>query len=411
MQASVLRTVYFFLIIGLFFQRPIKAQEAGFRMDANKGHVSLYFKQINNLIIVPIELNDSLRLNFILDTGVRSGILFVEDSAFLKNQNCRQLKISGLGQAGEIPACIINNAQIRLSGVVGKGLSLIVLDGSFLNLESHLGYPVHGILGSDFFNHFVVKIDYVSSKISIYEKGKASISRKYQAIPLQIESGRPYFKANFVQETGNCAQGSFLMDTGASHGILLEPDEQRGIHLPSKTIPTVIGWGLSGQIDGLLGRISQLCIGPYSFSNAIGSFVDFLPAASPSLPDRIGSIGGEILSRFTLIIDYQGEMLYLQRNFHYKRRFDHDMSGMEVVLDKATAHSFRVAHVLQNSPAAEAGIEVGDQIVALNRKGSGQLSLEEIQGALRVSSAEPLQLVILRNRQYLSFSLRLRRLI
>lgn len=411
MKANIHKTTLVLLLTLLLVGRVGHSQESDFQFVGTKTQVTFGFRLVNNLILVPVVLNDSLPMQFILDTGLRSTLLIVESDSIQNSANCRPVKIAGLGNAGEVTACALSDVRLCLPGIVGNRLNIIALNNEFLDLESHLGYPVQGILGYDFFSSFIVKIDYVNAKITVYKPEVFRQPAKYEKLPLKIENGRPFVKAAVCQLPGIRTDGSFLIDTGASHSLLLQPDEQQGIHLPTKTIPTVIGWGLSGQIDGLLGRIHRLELGSFSFNNALVSFADFIQSPSPALPDRIGSIGGEILSRFTIILDYQNETIFLRKNFQYKRLFDHNMSGLDVVVDKRSAHTFRVVNLMDHSPASEAGIMVGDQIVALNRKGSGQLSLEEIQGIFRSGSYEPIQLVILRNNQFYSFSIILRKLI
>ncbi|KAF0129826.1 MAG: periplasmic protease [Bacteroidetes bacterium] len=389
-----------------------RAQFIGYRIDEPEKKSVFNFQFINNLIIVPIVLNDSVEMQFILDTGVRTTLLTEGNDNHLDVSYNRPVKISGLGTSGDIQAYVASNVKLQLPGITGKGQTLIVLGEDYLNLQSHIGQEVHGILGYDFFSHFVVRIDYISKKITVYESNSFILpSDKFTRFPISIAGGRPFLQAEIIQMDGAKTHGSFLIDTGASHSLLLEPSTEKGIFLPSKTLPTIVGWGLSGPIPGRLGRIKLFTLGKFSFKNTLASFGDCMQPASQSLPDRIGSIGGELLSRFTVIFDYKSEQMFLKKNYHYKRGFEHNKSGIDLVADGESFKTFKVAHVMENSPASTAGIMEGDIIVAINGKGAAQLDLEEIHGIFRSDISQPVQLIILRGRKYQSFSLRLKKMI
>jgi hypothetical protein len=72
-------------------------------VNSTQKSVSLPFKFINNLIILPVVINDSDTLQFILDTGVSTSImteLSIGDSLLLNY--ARQVKLKGLGQGEPI---------------------------------------------------------------------------------------------------------------------------------------------------------------------------------------------------------------------------------------------------------------------------------------------------------------------
>ncbi|MBZ0204007.1 MAG: PDZ domain-containing protein, partial [Ignavibacteria bacterium] len=73
--------------------------------------------------------------------------------------------------------------------------------------------------------------------------------------------------------------------------------------------------------------------------------------------------------------------------------------------------TFSVVHVLEGSPAAEAGIMQGDIVVAINGKGAAQLNLEDIEAIFHAKSSQMVEIIVLRNKQYLSYSFWLKRLI
>lgn len=415
MMSRYSKTLTYYKILLLFFCLSqgfiAHSQFIGYRIDPPETKSIFPFEYINNLVIVPVLINDSLWMKFILDTGVRTTLLTEWNDQQLEVAYDRPVKISGLGSSGEIEAFVASNVKLQLPGITGRGQTLIVLGEDYLNLKSHIGQEVHGILGYDFFSHFVVKIDYTSKKITVYESESYKPPRRYNVFPIRLAAGRPYLNAVIIQSDGTKSSGSFLIDTGASHSLLLEPDSSNNIVLPAKTLPTIVGWGLSGAIDGKIGRIKFFSFGKFRFKNIVTSFGSSSLSTGQLVPDRIGSIGGELLSRFTLIVDYKSEKLYLKKNNHYRRSFSHNKSGIELIAEGKDFKTFRVVHVLEGSPAAEIGIIEDDIVVAVNGKGAALLSLEEIQGIFRSELSWTIDITVFRNKQYRNFNFRLKKLI
>ncbi len=401
------------LLLFLFISQGFVAQSQfiGYRIDSSETKSVFPFEFINNLVIVPVVLNDSVQMKFILDTGLRTTLLTEGNEHQLDVAFNRTVKISGLGSLGNITAFVASNVKLQLPGITGRGQTLIVLGEDYLDLQSHIGQEVHGVLGYDFFSHFVVKIDYGSKKITVYQSENYKPPRRYSVFPIKLVTGRPYLNAEIVQNEGSKISGSFLIDTGASHSLLLEPDSSNSIILPAQTLPTILGWGLSGAIDGVLGRIKRFTLGKFRFKNVLSSYGASLRSAGQLVPDRIGSIGGELLSRFTLILDYKSEKVYLKKNYYYNRSFNQNKSGLNVVAGGQELKTFSVLHVMEDSPADKAGIMPGDIIVAVNSKGSAQLRLEDIQEIFHAKSSQVVEIVVLRNGQFLSFTIVLKKLI
>ena len=85
------------LVFILSFCLPQPAKGQGFSLPEGKDVEKVRFELINNLIIIPIEVNGA-KLSFILDSGVSTPILFNvsdQDSVFLKNVS--EITIRGLG--------------------------------------------------------------------------------------------------------------------------------------------------------------------------------------------------------------------------------------------------------------------------------------------------------------------------
>ncbi|MBA4057965.1 MAG: peptide-binding protein, partial [Marivirga sp.] len=67
------RILIFFLFCSVL--PNLRGQNLGFSLADGKKKVQIPIEIINNLIVIPVVLNDALPLKFILDTGVRTTIL------------------------------------------------------------------------------------------------------------------------------------------------------------------------------------------------------------------------------------------------------------------------------------------------------------------------------------------------
>lgn len=317
------------------------------------------------------------------------------------------------GHVRELNAYLANNVSLSMPGISGRGQSLIVLEEDYLELREHLGMDVHGIIGYEFFSHFVVMINYGRKLITVYDPEVFRPRRRHTAIPFTIEQSRPYItNTSITQHDGTVINPKLLLDSGASHGLMLETDTDEDISMPGKTLETIIGWGLGGELSGYLGRIKSLSIDKFKLKDVLVSYVyDFSHQEVIRIIGRNGSIGGDVLSRFTVTFDYPGNMLYLRKNKTFRQAFEFNLSGINLIAIGLGLNSFMIINVIENSPASQAGVRVGDVILAVNRRFSFDLTIAEINNKLHSGAGRKMNLTLARNSEIVRVSFRLKRLI
>lgn len=402
------------LILSLMLMyRFSAAQFIGFEITNSSGRTSFPFKKVNNLIVIPVMLNQTLPLHFILDTGVRTTILTDRNISDLINISYdKVVTISGLGQIRELNAYLASNIALSMPGIKGLGQSLIVLEEDYLELKNHLGTNVHGIIGYEFFNHFVVKIDYENLMVTVYDPKVFKPGKKFSAVPFTIENGRPYLQVSVLQQNDSMINPKVLIDSGASHGLMLETSSNSAIVMPVPNLQTIIGWGLGGELPGNLGRIRKLTIESFEFRDVLVSYTEGYPDNEFSQQiGRNGSIGGDLLSRFTTIFDYNSEIMYLKKNRFYKQPFEFNMSGIDIVATGLLYNAFEVINVVETSPAYVAGVRTGDEILRINGKSTSELNITEVNGILRSRPGNRINLLLKRYNETLKVTFRLKRLI
>jgi predicted aspartyl protease len=382
---------------------PIKAQieenrEYSFLIDGNSKKTVIPFELHHNLIIIPVKLQGKLPLKFIVDTGVQYTILLEKNFSDLLNINYnREFELIGTGGERLTKAYVANNIQLKLTGATAKGLQMLVMERNFMNEDKFIDTEVHGIIGAELFKNFVVKIDYDQKRLTLYNPSRYRKGWWYKELPLELIKSKPYLKVGLILEQDTIPDAKLLIDTGASHALLLDTASHAKYRIPEKNLPDVLGWSISGPIKGHIARTNGLMIGEYEFDKVVTSFpnkAEYLQYIEKI--DRQGTLGGELLKRFKVVIDYPEEKLYLRRGLTYRNEFPYDMSGLTVVKADTLPDALKVFEVRENSPAHQAGLETGDLILSANSYSGKNLTLKKFTNLMHSRDNRKIRLKIKR---------------
>lgn len=403
----MVRVLQILLIVvhGLAFAQN---QQLGFQIAGGKQKVQIPIEIHNNLIVVRVILNDALPLKFVVDTGVRTAILTQKAFAdILQLPYSRKFSIAGAGGENIITAYIANNISLTLPGVVGRGHALLVLEEDYLELRNYLGTDVHGIIGYELFSRFIIQIDYQRKLMTLMLPEKFKPSKRFEVVPVRIQDTKPYILVPISISNEHALNAKLLVDTGASHGIMLEPYSDPRIHLPERTIDNIIGRGLGGEIMGKTGRIESIELGRYHIKKALANFPDTESYIVDSLKftqvDRNGSIGGEILSRFVVIMNLPMEKIYLRKNSDFKKDFYFNLSGLNLKAKGSSLNVFEIDDVRPNSAGERAGVAKGDLLLRINGIPARELQLNQINGILNSRPGKKVRIEVRRNAEVKTF--------
>ena len=434
---------YIVLFFGLFLPFLLFGQ-GDFLLENNATKATVPFKLINNLIFIPIKVN-GVELNFLLDSGVEETILFsMEERQEVSFNNVEKIKLRGLGSEEEIEGLKSTKNILETHGLKSNDhMVFIILDQSF-NLSSHIGIPVNGIIGHKFFRNNLVEINYQKKKIIVHTKSdkfQQKLERKFEKVPITIERSKPYLVA---MATVNNIQipAKLLIDIGNSDAFWIFENDK--IKLPDKNFPDFLGKGFSGDIEGHRAKIDEFSIDKFDFKKPIVSFPDSISIRNVKMvPGRIGSVGGEVLKRFTLVLNYKEKELYLKKNSRFSEPFTYNKSGITIqhnglqwVQETVHLETVRVAstideiqereknnnnfkykfalkpvyeivNVRKNSAAEKCGLRKGDIIVSINRIQPYKYSLQQINNLLKSEEDIWINLEVERNSVVLKFRFKL----
>ena len=294
----------------------LKPRLLAFALPEGLKKLSVPFELHNNLIVLRVVLNNSLPLKFILDTGVRTTVLTEKSFTDLLNLTySRVITIPGAGGEKLVDAYVANNVTIDISGLIGHGHAMLVLEKDLLQLKNYLGVNVHGVLGYELFSRFIIEINYSRQMVIFHEPDSYRPKRSFDELSLIIEDTKPYYHLNFkIRDQDQLYKGKFMLDTGASHAFMINKESDSLLYVPEPSLFSNLGRGLGGDILGDVGRVSYISWDRFEFNDVITTF----PDQETYLIDfdrnyRNGTVGGGMMSRFRIIFDYIHGKLYLKK--------------------------------------------------------------------------------------------------
>lgn len=408
------RTFLFFWTLLFLSNTSLLGQIGQFDLFSGRKTVDLPFEYKNGFIIVDIILGGFLPMKFIVDTGAENTILAKREIAdVLRLKFEKEFRIVGSDMSTELIAYVTRRVPIQVANLKSPYNDLLVLDEDYLHFEEFIGEEIYGILGSSFFRHFVVKINYIKQVITLSARsGYKDPGKKYTEVPVSIRDHRPFIRADVKLHNDTTVNTLLLIDTGASLSLLLHNATHPELKLPPNNIKGQVGMGLGGFLEGYLGRVRAFTIGGYEFNNVLTNYQDILALQDTSyLRGRNGVVGNDILSRFIVIIDYPGERLFIRPQNKWNRGFKYDRSGISVIATGVNLNKFSINHIIEESPADKCGLQAGDQIIKVNGLPAGMLGLYGIAKRFQKRVGKKMRITVRRNGKKEKFVFRIKELI
>ncbi len=433
-------------LIMLFCCLSFLGMAQNFQLPEGVKSQKINFQLINNLIVIPLEINDA-KLNFILDSGVSKPILFnLSDQDSIELKNVSEITINGLGAGEPIKALNSIGNSFKLKKIRNNNQQILVLIDKDINFSPTLGIPIHGIIGFDLFRDFVVDINYSAGSIKFIDPKyyKHKTSRGIETLPLAIIDRKAYVDGEVSFDDEENVTVKLLVDTGSSDAVWLFQDLEKGINVPPKHYVDYLGKGLNGNIFGKRTKVRSVKLGNFLLKNAKAAFPDMYSFSRiKDHGDRNGTVGGEILRRFNIIFNYAENEIHIRKNSNFKAPFKFNMSGLElqhngvryiaeritdargvvkndersfgdvqILMENRTRLSLVseiiVSGIRAGSPAEEAGLKEGDIILAVNGKRIHRYKLQEVLNLINEKEGKKVRVLIERYNKDLTFSFTLK---
>jgi hypothetical protein len=343
---------------------------------------------VGGFILLPLHVNQSQPCLFVLDSTAASTSIDPDRAVELG-----------------IPAG--QSAELEFAGVT---LTLPELPRAPKpNFGPQFGRPYEGTLGRDFFESFVVAIDYARKTVRLYDPGAYQYSGQGKSFHLSFSGDAPVVRAKF-NTTGKTLEADFGVDTALDASVLFSERYASAHHMLShlKTIPATDDLS-DGTADAILGRMKLFQIGPFPVQQSIATFSGRGAGATGS-GQLAGAIGGGMLRRFTVIFDYPHTQMIFDPNSERRTDEIEDMSGISLVARGPGLRTFEVTQVRPGTPGADAGLQKGDVIAGIDEDPAADLSLMQVRDLFR-QLGHPYRLTVERKDQTLHLTMKLKRLL
>jgi len=326
---------------------------------------------------------------FLLDSGAGGNVL---DQSVVEALGLETLgEVEAMGVAGRVTARFVAPEAVAVGGVDLPDQSWMSLD--FGPVGDALGGDLIGVLGYDTFRQLVVEIDYQGRWVRFHDPTRYRPPPEAMAVPIRLDANIPSARVAL-----NGEEAWVHLDTGSDNTLdLTRPFlSAAGLAatLPSLGRSGLIGVGGHGDAERV--RLDDLELGGYGFE-ALEALVHE-DGSGVASSDVAGVLGAGVLSRFHCVFDYSRSTLWLTPNRAYQPPVPGNPAGARVRLRRG---NLVVTGVREGSPAATAGLRVGDRVVGMNNRSVRPDDLSSLEDALDGDGTRRLKLRVLRDGQSL----------
>ncbi len=248
------------------------------------------------------KINNSDDLSILFDTGASAIVI----STPLINKKVKvnldgSVLNGGTDGMERVPTSSKNN--LKINGLTWDNVPLLAIDFG----ES----PFDAVLGWVAFQDKVMKINYESKEMIIYDS-LPKIPKEFTKIDFRLIDGIPYVKCKMIVE-GVEYEEWFDFDSGSNAALSISNEFATNNKLQSKlnklgTSTSIGTTSIEVKADVLL--LPRLKIANFELYNIQLN----VPQEDPQTPDKLGNIGNLILKRFTTIIDFKNNCMYIRPN-------------------------------------------------------------------------------------------------
>ncbi|HYM81333.1 MAG TPA: aspartyl protease family protein [Candidatus Limnocylindria bacterium] len=368
------------------------------------GHARIPFDLRSQHVWVRGRVNGSDSVWIVVDTGASASVIDATLSRSLSLRTSGQHE--ALGAGGPQHSTTVEDATIEIGGLSLRPRAMGAIDLSALGAQS--GRPMQVILGYELFQSCVVRFDYAAGVMDVWDAKHAPRDLPGVAVPMTLVENHPYVEGVLTLPGRAPLRGRFVIDTGSSLAILLAPDvvEREKLATAFPRTLVAIGRGVGGELRNRVGRAESFALGSLRFSKPTVVMPDS-GAGRISAPGSLGNIGGQLLGRCRVTFDYSHHQIRFEPGADFEHPFEADMSGATLT---RTGGALVVRWVNPETPAAEAGLQVGDRVIRID----GEIAERVDPAMLRLRlqrEGSVVRLEVQRGANSLQMSLTLRRLL
>src|SRR5262245_37699080 len=319
-------------------------------------------------------LNGGPPEDMLFDTGASVTVI---DSGWAAEHGVKtqgRMQAAGAGAAGGASFATLGSLRVASAdhdGIELKDVKVAVLDVN-PSFEPMFWRRMAGVIGYDVISRFVVTIDYDDSVLVLHDPATWKYDGKEQPLSMVMNGTVPALTGKF----DDADEGLFRLDVGSSSTVDVHAPfaKQKGLLNRMGKTTRFDGVGFGGSFSSEVGRLRSMSLGPYEWDDPV-VVVSHATEGAFASEEFAGNIGNRILERFTVTFDYERRQAYLAPGKHYGDR-DH-LTRAGVLMTKRDGR-VSVESVLANSPAENAGMRPGDEVLAVDDRDIARWDLPEI---------------------------------
>ena len=337
------------------------------------------FELRGGLIVVPVDVNGQ-RAALILDTG--TGIALALDSAFAQQAHVRLSWHSAQANGRAAPLGTAHSVRVGAASLADAGVVVVDIG----TLQTRVGRDIHGTIGYDLFDRYVVTIDYEARTITLTEPRTFTDAGSGTVVPVVLEHHLPVMDASLVTRTRGVVPVRLHLDLGsATYAVRLSQRTvaQYGLSHDTVTVAGPFGVGVGAASEGELLRMPALRIGALTVSRPSTALSHQMDGPFGATAETDGTIGEPILRRTRLTIDYSRSQVILEQRGRFDVPDTVDGSGLTLASADSVGSAWRVLAVMAGSAADHAGVRPGDEVIGIDAQSAATLPYGRIRELLR----------------------------
>ncbi|MFN2507188.1 MAG: retropepsin-like aspartic protease [Chthoniobacterales bacterium] len=253
------------------------------------------FAAAGNLVFLDVRLNGSRPLSFVLDTGAARMVVDAEVSRELRLAEAEADTIGGAG-AGRVPVRKVHGVELEIGGLKSGGYEFVAAELS--GVSAIVGRQIDGIIGYEFLRRFVLTIDYAKREVLLRDP-QSTEGIGGEEVPIRFEKGWAFVRGTLQVAGMDEITDDFLLDSGSDDAVNHPVAAKAADRAATRT-----GNGLGTPVDGFIATASSFRLGNHLLHD--------LPISSGGATAQTSKlIGGAVLSRFTVTLDYPHARIFL----------------------------------------------------------------------------------------------------
>jgi predicted aspartyl protease len=330
------------------------------------------------LIEVPVSIQDK-NLTFIVDTGAAYTCFDRRHSDLLG----RAIRLVNIATPDEKTRAL----QYRCPPTRWIGLEIPedveVITSDLAPIRMATGRPIDGILGMDVLHQYAIEIDFDSGRLRVWNPEDISRQQTGNTIEMSLNKDHlPYISMNGPHGP----KSDCLVDTGANLSTLTSEDAQHWHE--NRDYQYFQSGNLAASATGLSrsrsGRISELKLADHVLRKIRFDI------------SELNTLGLNILSRFSLLLDFPNRKLTLDPGNLFDRQDHPATSGLAALWME---NQLVVVNVQPGSGAAAAGVQREDIIRQIDTKSVSDLDYQDVAELLTSNAGRRIKLVVERNKE------------